>query len=177
MVKKILIAYDTVYGSTVEVAEFLGRELGKEGNVVNVYRLNTVNEVTSYQAVVLGSPIIGEKVTEDTISFLRRYHDELSQRPLALFIVCLLAARGISTHKTAVSNYVNPILKEFEKINPVSIGVFAGVLDYDKYPNTVKEAMQNLYRKSGGPTEGRHDYRDWNAISTWAKETNVKLQQ
>jgi menaquinone-dependent protoporphyrinogen oxidase len=177
MEKRILIAYDTVYGSTVEVAEFLGKELGKEGNVVNVHRLNTVNEITDYQAVVLGSPIIKEKVTEDTISFLRRYHDELSQRPLALFIVCLLARGGISTHETAVSNYVNPILKEFKKISPVSISVFAGVLDYDKYPDTVKENMQNLYRKIGGPTEGRHDYRDWNTISSWAKETNIKLQQ
>ena len=176
MAKGILIAYDTVYVSTAEIAEYIGKELGKEGNMVDIHRLSEINKVTGYQAVLLGSPIMNVKLTEDTISFIRQYHDELSKRPLALFIVCLTARRGSSAQESAVFNYINPMLKEYEKINPVSIGVFAGVLDYDKYPDTVKETLQDLYRKSGGPTEGRHDYRNWIAISTWLKEVNAKLQ-
>lgn len=177
MAKRILVAYDSVYGSTAEIAEHIGKELGKEGNAVDVHRLGEVRKLTDYQAVILGSPIMTQKVTEETILVLQRFHTELSERPLALFVVCLSVRSGSSSaRERVISNCVDPLLKDYGKIKPLSIGVFAGVLDFDKYVGTAKETMQNLFQKLGGPTEGRHDYRDWDAISKWAEEVNTKLK-
>jgi menaquinone-dependent protoporphyrinogen oxidase len=175
MAKRIIVAYDSVYGSTAEIAEHIGKELSKEGNVVDVHRLGEVREITDYQAVILGSPIIIEKATEETSLFLQKFHTELSERPLALFIVCLAVSRGSSARERVILNCVDPLLKDYGKIKPLSIGVFAGVLDFNKYVGTVKESMQNINKQLGMPTEGRHDYRNWDAISKWAKEVNEQL--
>ena len=45
MAKRILVAYDTIHGSTAEIAESVGKELRKEGNVVEVRRVTEVNDM------------------------------------------------------------------------------------------------------------------------------------
>ena len=89
MSKRILVAYDTVNGSTAELAEFVGKELKKEGNTVDVCRVTEVTDIEKYQAIVAGSPIIREKWTEDSLDFLKRHKSALSHKPVAIFYTCL----------------------------------------------------------------------------------------
>ena len=42
MAKRILIAYEPIYGSTAEFAESMGKELRKEGHTVNVRRVTEI---------------------------------------------------------------------------------------------------------------------------------------
>ncbi len=55
---KILVAYTTNSGTTEEVAQAIGEELGKRGNAVDVRRLEEVTSLEGYQAVVVGAPMI-----------------------------------------------------------------------------------------------------------------------
>ena len=178
MAKRILVAYDTVDGSTAELAEFVGKELSKEGNVVDVRRVSEVTDVNSYQAVVVGCPVIIEKWTEDALDFLNRHKQALSQRPVALFYTCL-ATLGRTLEEGlggVMTNYVSPLLVQFPDLKPVSVGIFTGVLDYTKYTEEGAEGIRRFMRARGCPVEGRNDYRDWQVISNWAKDVGAKLE-
>jgi len=52
------------------------------------------------------------------------------------------------------------------QVKPVSVGRFAGVLNYSKIPfftRTVTKIAMAIHKVKEG------DYRDWNAIRSWAK--------
>ena len=85
MAKKILVAYDTMFGSTAEIAEFIAKELGKGGDVVEVCRASDVTDVNGYQAVVVVGPIRGSKWIPGALGFLEKHQEALGQRPMALF--------------------------------------------------------------------------------------------
>ncbi len=178
MAKRILVAYDTVHGSTGEIAEFVGKELRKEGNTVDVRRVSEVTDVNNYQAVVVGSPMKREKWTEDALDFLNRHKQALSQLPVAMFYTCLaLLGRTLEDGlKGVMTNYVSPLLEQFPDLKPVSVGIFTGVLDYTKYTEEGAEGIRRFMRERGCPLEGRNDYRDWQAISTWSKEVSTRLE-
>jgi len=175
MAKGILVAYDTLHGSTTEVAEFIGKELAKAGKEVEVHRVGEVKDVGDYQAVVVGCPVIAGKWTDDARGFLSRNQPALGQRPVALFTLCLAPLWGAEGYERAMSNYVNPLLEEFSDIKTLRAGVFCGVLDYDNYPEDMRERMRQILSAAGAPMEGRHDYRDWDAISTWTGEIGAGL--
>lgn len=58
MQTKVLVAYSTNAGSTGEVAEAVAGELRKDGTTVDVKRLEEVADISPYQAVVVGAPMI-----------------------------------------------------------------------------------------------------------------------
>ena len=178
MAKRILVAYDTINDSTAELAEFVGKELRKEGNVVDVRRVTEVTDIDSYQAVVAGSPVIRENWTEDALGFLNRNKQALNQLPVAMFFTCLaLLGRTLADGLSGVmTNYVSPMLVEFPNLKPVSVGIFTGVLDYTKYTAEGAEGIRRFMRERGCPLEGRNDYRDWQAISAWSKEVSTRLE-
>ncbi len=178
MAKRILVAYDTIHGSTAEIAEFVGKELRKEGNTVDVRRVSEVTDIDGYQAVVAGSPVKRENWTEDALDFLNRHKQALSQLPVAMFYTCLaLLGRTLEDGLGGVmTNYVSPLLVQFPDLKPVSVGIFTGVLDYTKYTKEGAEGMSRFMGARGCPVEGRNDYRDWQVISNWAKDVGTKLE-
>jgi menaquinone-dependent protoporphyrinogen oxidase len=178
MAKRILVAYDTVHGSTGEIAEFVGKELRKEGNTVDVRLASDVTDIDGYEAVVAGSPVIRETWNEAALDFIKQYKLALNQLPMAMFFTCLaLLGRTIHDGLAGVmTNYVSPLLVEFPDLKPVSIGLFVGVLDYSNYTPEGAEGIRRFMRERGCPLEGRNDYRDWQAIGTWAREVSHKLE-
>jgi len=178
MAKRILVAYDTINGSTAELAEFVGKELNKEGHTVDVRRVTEVTDMDGYQAVVAGSPVKRETWTEDALYFLNRHKQALSQLPVAMFYTCLSTlGRTLQDGLVgAMTNYVSPMLVEFPELKPVSVGIFTGVLDYTKYTEEGAEGIRRFMRERGCPLEGRNDYRDWQAISAWSKEVSTRLE-
>lgn len=172
MAKKVLVAYDTAWGSTEEVAKFIGEELKKKGHQVDVQRVKAVKDLSGYDAILVGAPIQNSAWIEGGINFLKDNQDALSKKTVCLFTVCLGALAG---PKAPISGTINPLLKKFPGIKPVSIGAFPGVLDYPKYPPPVQFNLARMLGARGLPTEGRHDWRNWDAIREWAEEVNKLL--
>jgi len=57
MAHSVLIAYATKYGATEEIAGKIGEVLRQAGLTADVLPADKVGDVTSYQAVVLGSAV------------------------------------------------------------------------------------------------------------------------
>ena len=56
--KRILVTYATMAGSTADVAKTVGDEIAKSGAQVDVLPLGEVKDLAAYDGVVVGAPMI-----------------------------------------------------------------------------------------------------------------------
>ena len=70
MPNRILVTYASRAGTTAEVAEAIARTLTQEGAQVDVLPMNSVKDLSPYQAVVAGSAIRGSKWLPEAIQFV-----------------------------------------------------------------------------------------------------------
>ena len=67
---------------------------------------------------------------------------------------------------------MDPVLEAVSNIYPVSMGLFAGALDYSKLNFIFRAVMKSKMKKQGIP-EG--DFRNWDAITSWAEGVSSSL--
>jgi menaquinone-dependent protoporphyrinogen oxidase len=171
MSNKILVTYATCTGSTVGVAEAIGKTLSDGGLTVDVLPMREVKDLTQYRAVVAGSAIQSKQWLPEAIDFVRANRAELSRKPFAAFLVCMtLAMKNGENYRPFVADFLAPVRA---LVKPVSEGLFEGALDISKVP-TLKDRV--LFRMSvlfGVWREG--DHRDWKAIHSWAESLAPRL--
>ena len=188
MQTKILIAYTTNSGSTSEVAEAVAAELGKGGAVVEVRRLEEVQDLSPYGAVVVGGPmILGWH--RGAVKFLKKHQQALSRVPVAYFFTAMSLTRTGDTHLqgvpieidpnlpkdaknptrlslqeryATVERYLGPVLRAAPLVKPVSVGIFGGKLDYSRL-----KLLQMLFVMLVIQAQPS-DRRNWPAIREWA---------
>ena len=163
MKKRVLITYASQYGSTGGVADAIEKELCSKDVAADVVLIKNASNVSSFQGVVIGSAIYRGKWLPEALDFVQKNKDILRQVPVAYFLVCMSLSHPTEENRAKVSSYMDPILKAVPEIRPVGIGTFAGALDYNNLSWINKKILQ-----SKGTPEG--DFRDWNAIRTWARE-------
>lgn len=81
----VLVTAASEQGSTFEIAETIGRVLRERGFDSTVSRPEQVDDVTTYDAVVIGSAIYTGHWLEPANDFARRFAHELTQKPVWLF--------------------------------------------------------------------------------------------
>ena len=171
MPNKILVTYATCTGSTVGVAEAIGKSLAEGGTLVDVLPMQAVKELGSYQAVVAGSAIHGNQWLPEAVQFVQAHQAELRTKPFAIFLVCMtLAMRNGKKYRPFVADYMAPVRR---LVQPVGQGLFAGALDIRKVPTASDRFKFRLSVLFGVWKEG--DHRDWEAIRTWAESLRPKL--
>ncbi len=188
MAKKILIAYATNAGSTTEVAEAIAKTLGQGGAQVDMRGIKEVADVKPYDAVLVGGPMM-MGWHEGTVNFIVKHQQSLRLMPVAYFLTALRltktnepSPRGLSVYldpalvKTpkdekqlsfkekldTVVSYLSPVLKKAPLVKPISVGFFAGKLDYSKLNFFQKLFVKLFMRAEAG------DFRNWEAIRQWA---------
>jgi menaquinone-dependent protoporphyrinogen oxidase len=169
---KILIAYASKFGSTGEVAEAIGEVLCQEGNTVETKWVKNVKNLNNYDAVIIGSAIRYDKWMSEAKEFVKANQKILQQLPVAYFFTCLVLHKLNPKGDLEAKKYSDKLQALVPQVKPVSIGGFAGVLDYSNmgfFPRLILKAI--LLKK--GVKEG--DYRDWDAIQAWAKDTQLKI--
>ena len=157
MSKKVLVAYASVSGSTGEVAKAIGEVLAQEGAMVQVQHVKDVTSLSGYDAVVLGSSIRAGKWLPEAMNFLGMHREALSEIPVAYFTTCLTMVQDTEDNRQIVLAYLEPVRQRAPQIKPVGVGLFAGALD----------PTRQLAMPVQGP---QGDYRNWEAIRTWAEE-------
>ena len=186
--KKVLIAYATRSGTTAEVARTIGEEMEKTGTQVDVLSVDKVNGLESYDALVLGAPmILGWH--RAALRFLRKNRSSLKRIPLAVFVTCMSLTKTGETsflgvpvmidenlpkppkdesrltfkeRYSLVSNYLRPILQACP-VKPVSVGVFGGRLDFSHMQWWAMIFVVLILQAQAG------DKRNWEAIRAWAR--------
>jgi menaquinone-dependent protoporphyrinogen oxidase len=161
--KRILVTYASKTGSTVGVAEAIGKTLSASGATVEVRPMKSITDLSPYYAVVAGSAINGGEWLPEAIQFMRAHQAELSHKRFAAFLVCMTMAMPNEKYHEHVSTWLAPVRA---LAMPVSEGLFAGALDISKIPSFADRLRFRLSVAFGVWSEG--DHRDWNAVRAWA---------
>jgi menaquinone-dependent protoporphyrinogen oxidase len=170
---KILVTYATCTGSTVGVAEAIGKTLSESGLTVDVLPMKEVKDLTSYRAVVAGSAIQSKQWLPEAVDFVRANRVELSRKPFAAFLVCMtLVMKNGENYRPFVVEFLAPVRA---LVRPISEGQFAGMLDISKVPSFSERMKFRLSVLFGIWTEG--DHRDWKAIRSWAESLAPRLME
>lgn len=160
MSKKVLVGYATRTGSTVGVAEAIGKRLAKRGYAVDVRPMKEHPGVSGYDAVVLGSAVNGGAWLPEAVSFVKANREALGRTPVSLFCVHIMNMGDEPKHVARRNAYLNTLR---EVVTPAQEAFFAG-----KGPTAEDTSLiaRWAFKAFGGGGEG--DCRDWDAIDAWA---------
>ena len=168
MNNKILVTYATKHGATAEIAEKIGAVVQAAGLAVEVLPVDQVETLSKYQAVVFGSAVYMGQWRKEAINFLEANEQTFAEMPVWFF----------SSGPTGEGNPV-ALMKGWEfpeaqkpiadRIQPRAIAVFHGILDTHKLNFAEKLMVKGVKAPIG-------DFRDWDAIDTWASEIAATLK-
>ena len=188
--KKILVAYATKSGSTAEVANTIAEDIRKSGELVDVKPLSEVKDISTYDALVVGGPMMmgwHPQVTE----FMKKNAQVLKGKPLACFLSAMSLTQtgqnnslpfpvfkdpllvktvenpkelGFKEKFTLVSNYVKPFLMGILMEAPKKVAIFGGKLDLARLNLFERLFVQIIISAKPG------DFRNWEAIHAWSAE-------
>jgi menaquinone-dependent protoporphyrinogen oxidase len=162
---RILVAYASAHGSTKEVAEFIGRMLSVYNARVSVMNVVDVNDISEYEAFVLGSAIHGGLWLHEMCAFTDRFGSRLAQKPSYFWINCIRALEP-DGREHALEYYVDH--KTLRSFNVRDIAVFTGRLNVDAIDRREQWFLAANYDGKLMPGTIKHDFRDWEAIALWA---------
>lgn len=166
---KLLVTYASKYGATREIAEKIGTVLRAAGQQVDVRPVTEVQDVTCYQAVILGSAVYIGKWMKSACDFMKRHETSLAQRTVWLF------SSGPTGHGDPVAlldGWRLPSDQQLiiERIQPRDIVVFHGNISLARVNLIERTAVQALKKPFG-------DFRDWDAITAWATSIAATLKE
>jgi menaquinone-dependent protoporphyrinogen oxidase len=157
---KVLITAASLHEATGEIAAVLGEELTRQGLAVTVIPPEAVNDIESYDAVIIGSAVYTGHWLAPAKDLVYRYLDVLASRPVWLFSS---GPVGDPSGKLSKAMQKDPVdVAELSAATHARGHVmFAGKLD----PKTLSRPQQAallIFRRLNG------DFRDWSAIREWA---------
>jgi menaquinone-dependent protoporphyrinogen oxidase len=171
MDKQILVAYATKYGATAEIAEKIGevlRQAGLDAAVLPVGRASGRSDLSAYQAVVLGSAVYIGQWRKEAVKFLKANEEVLAERPVWLFSSGP-TGEGDPVELTQGWRFPGKLQPIADRIQPRDIAVFHGSVDANKLNGIERWMLKNVKAPAG-------DFRDWEAITSWAKAIADELQ-
>lgn len=163
----VLVAAASRHGATAEIAERIGAGLAERGLPVDVKQLGEVEDLGSYDAVVLGSAVYLGKWLKEGIRFVDAHAGELAERPTWLF------GSGSIVGDPPVGDDPNAMRASFVEALIAATGarehkLFAGKLD-----SSSLSVREKLPVKMAGGREG--DWRDWDAVDAWTASIAERL--
>ena len=167
---KILITYATKTGSTSEIAQFIGDVLEDDGFEVDVREIGEVVDLGGYQTIVIGSATRMDKVLNEAVKFMLQHQKEIQYKTTAYFLVGVTMKEDNPENRQKSEATLAPLCEIKE---PISMGLFAGKLDYSKIGLFWRVLASK--DKTGFMEEG--DFRDWIKIKDWAIELAKLLQE
>ena len=157
----ILVTYASKYGATREIAEKTGEVLREAGLQADVLPVNSIRDLSSYKAVILGSAVYVGEWRKEAADFLRTHQKALADRLVWLFSS---GPTGEGDPIELVEGMCLPAALQpiADRIQPRDIAVFHGDIDPEKINPIEKWAVKSLVKKPFG------DFRNWDAIIAWA---------
>lgn len=158
---RILVTYATLTDSTAEVALAIGQQLLDAGADVDIQPADHVFDLSPYSAAIVGSGVRWGKPYPSALNFLAQQQLALIHIPVAYFIVCGAMHEDTKENRSQARLYMEALLAAAPAVLPVRLGLFGGRVDRQRLSPALRLLMK-LTRKEDG------DYRDWDAIESWA---------
>ena len=173
----ILVAYATRHGATAEIAVRIAEGLRSAGFEAEAKRVDDVESVSPYEAVVLGGASYMFHWLRKANSFAHRNRDALAERPVWLFSSGPLGTDRVDAEGRDVLETLRP--KEFDELEalltPQGEKVFYGAWDPEEPPKGLAERIMRLM-PAGRAAMPAGDFRDWPAVDAWAAEIAAHLK-
>lgn len=160
---RVLVAYGSKMGSTASIAELVGEALTDAGLDVDVRMAAEVPTVAPYRAVIVGGALYAGRWHRDARRFIRRFGEELRERPTWLFSSGPLDDSA-SVHDLPPVPFVASLMR---RIGARGHRTFGGALLVDAATGVVTRVMA---KDHGG------DWRDPVAIEGWAAAIATELR-
>ncbi|MGZ8932455.1 MAG: flavodoxin domain-containing protein [Halobacteriota archaeon] len=145
---RVLIIYDTRYGSTKTVARWIAGGAASKGHIDVVVRNVAEADPRGFDFIVIGSPIYEEHPLPSVMNFLAANRDQLSEKDVALFVVCV--DYGAMPKEELVHRYVADLQARAEG-RVRAIEVFGGYLNVDKISDTDRKLIEGFAKHMGVP--------------------------
>jgi menaquinone-dependent protoporphyrinogen oxidase len=168
-VARILMLYHGVYGQSRKISEFIKVELTAGGHTAVVRPLvDGAADGADFDAIVIGASIRHGKHNPLVMDFVRARLALLESRPSVFFSVSLVARKP---HKNTPET--NPYVRAFlakSPWKPKLVGVFGGVLDYQRYGPFDRHVIRLIMKINGGPTDLRTstEFTNWDEVRRFA---------
>jgi menaquinone-dependent protoporphyrinogen oxidase len=168
METKTGILYSSVDGHTLKICNRLKEVLIQNNQKVELFSIDDFKEdITSYDTLIIGASIRYGVHNKKVIDFINTNKEQLDSIKTAFFSVNLVA-RKLEKNTPDLNPYVIKFLK---KINwkPTIVEVFAGKLDYKKYPFFDRVMIQFIMWMTKGPTNTNTEieYTNWDKVTAF----------
>ncbi|MDF1540292.1 MAG: flavodoxin domain-containing protein [Candidatus Thorarchaeota archaeon] len=170
---KVAICYGSRYGTTTEIVHEMVKAAEEADASVEVFELKKKqpDSVDNYDLILIGSGIQAGQWTKEPLKFMVSNLESLSNRKVALFVVCGDAGNP-ELCDSAQRDYLDAIAAKYPGISPVSTGFFGGMFDFKRYNFAVRTLVKSIVKKrtpKGEEVPEIIDYRDWDKIKEWTK--------
>lgn len=166
---KVLVAYASKHGATAEIAEKIGQTLREAGLGTEVLPAERVTDLSPYNAVVLGSAMYIGRWQKEASKFLERNEKALAERAVWIFSS---GPTGEGDPVELSSGWIFPkgLQPIADRIKPREITIFHGYVDMEKLGFLERRMIKGVKAAAG-------DFRDWEAITSWAEAIAEALKQ
>lgn len=166
---RILVAYASKHGATAEIAEKVGQILRDANLITDVRPVSTIDDLSIYSAVVIGSAVYMGQWRKEAARFLKHFADDLAKLPIWVF------STGPTNEGDPVEllegwTFPKNLQPTLDSIRPRDIKVFHGVLDADQLSFSERLIIKGVKAPMG-------DFRDWDMINAWALDIIDAIQR
>jgi menaquinone-dependent protoporphyrinogen oxidase len=159
----VLVAYASKHGSTEGIAHAIADQLRERGSPTDVSSVDDVEDLGDFEAVVLGSAVYAGSWMREAVDFAQQHAEKLVGLPVWLF-----SSGPLGTEVEDDEEQPRQLAELRGLIGPIDHRVFFGALDRGKLGFGERMMVKAVKAPEG-------DFRDWDAISSWADEIAEQL--
>ncbi len=154
---RVLLAYETKHGSTLQTAGLMAEQIRRADHQAEVRRARDVKTLGGYDAVILGAPLYYGRWNGDAMKFVRRHGEALARVPFRVFALGPTTSDRTDAAYAREGDRVRSALARSGCPANARIEVFGGVIDPAKlhFP---------FSRMDAG------DWRPWPLIEAWVAD-------
>jgi menaquinone-dependent protoporphyrinogen oxidase len=170
--KRVLVAYDSKHGSTADIAEKIGDVLCENGFRVDMRPALKVEDISPYDAIVIGSPMYYATFLPGALKFLERHKNILAVKKVALFVTSTSVDKETGmVHKNLLRLISSSVLNKFPEIKVLEpVGLMPGKFYFKEiFPVEVVNFKQTGYEEKG-------DLINYDFVRSWTMEIAALLK-